>query len=191
MLKTNEKASKSLEAVLGAPHLTADQVAEATFSAVLEDDPVLHYLSVDWHHVLRMPGLTGSRLAGLRRTAGDGSREEVSLAEVLQGKTEEEAAIMGTSVSELNPLQPVSDIGMDSLMVVELAAALDERIGLRIPPVSLSGGATIRSIAERFYQMTVSREGGASDSESELVDTMSRQHGVELSADMKETLLKQ
>lgn len=204
MLKTNEKASKSLEAVLGAPHLTADQVAEATFSAVLEDDPVLHYLSVDWHHVLRMPGLTGSRLAGLRRTAGDGSREEVSLAEVLQGKTEEEgieilvrlvteevAAIMGTPVSELNPLQPVSDIGMDSLMVVELAAALDERIGLRIPPVSLSGGATIRSIAERFYQMTVSREGGASDSESELVDTMSRQHGVELSADMKETLLKQ
>ena len=70
-------------------------------------------------------------------------------------------------------------------MVVELAVALEERIGLKIPAVSLSGGATIQTMAERFWQML-----NKSSEEEQVLDTLASQHGVKLSGDMKNEVLK-
>ena len=94
------------------------------------------------------------------------------------------AKLMGMSVSELHVHRPVSDIGMDSLMVVELAVALEERIGLKIPAVSLSGGASIATMAERFWQMLQK----SSEAEQEL-ETLSGQHGLKLSDEIKSAVL--
>ena len=98
---------------------------------------------------------------------------------------QEVAKLMGISVKELNVHQPISDIGMDSLMVVELAVALEERSGLMIPAVSRSGGATIQTMAERFWQML-----NKSNEDEQMLDAIAGQHGLELSGDMKSSVLK-
>jgi hypothetical protein len=67
---------------------------------------------------------------------------------------------------------------MDSLMVVELGIALEERLGLEASPISLAGGASILSIAERFLEAF---EGLGDDEESHLVRTMQSQHGAHVS----------
>ena len=128
---------------------------------------------------------------------GQHAVQSVSMAELLVGKSTDEAVgiltdliaqevakLMGISVKELNIHQPISDIGMDSLMVVELAVALEERIGLKVPAVSLSGGATIQTMAERFWQML-----NKSSEEEQVLDTMASQHGIALTGEMKQGVL--
>ncbi len=199
MLEKNDAARGMLEQTLGTPPLRASEVVDAMEALVAGGVPVSHYVAVDWSRIRRMPGAGAARFGRLWLSVEASSKRQVSLAESLAGKseaegvailvrfvTEEVASIMGMAPGDLNPLQPVSDIGMDSLMVVELSVALEERLGLKIPAVSLSGGATIRTIAERFWAMT--RKGNEAERE---LDTMAAQHGVSLSSEVKERLLKE
>ena len=161
-------------------------------------EPSSHFFAIDWSRVQKLPVVREARFEGIWKRMGHSAVQSVSMAELLSGKSTEEAVatladliaqevakLMGISVKELNVHQPISDIGMDSLMVVELAVALEERIGLKIPAVSLSGGATIQTMAERFWQML-----NKSSEEEQVLDTLASQHGVELSGDMKKEVLK-
>ena len=196
MLSRNEKAAKSLEKMLGAPALRSDEVLDTLMAVAGSELENVHCLAADWQKLLRLPTMQDARWVSIAKMSAETKHADLSLADLLKGKSEAEgidlltslvadevAGIMGMPVSELNVLQPVSDLGMDSLMVVELAVALEERTGMKIPPVSLSGGATVRTIAERFYQMT-----GTSD-EEQLIDVMAAKHGVELSGEVKEQIL--
>ena len=101
----------------------------------------------------------------------------------------EVARIMGLAPEELNVNQPVSDIGMDSLTVVELAMKLEERFGVRVAAGTAFAGATIRSLAETFYaSVKAETPGNASVDAEALIETMSRQHGVTLTENEKATL---
>jgi phthiocerol/phenolphthiocerol synthesis type-I polyketide synthase C len=51
--------------------------------------------------------------------------------------------------------------------------------------VSLSGGATIQTMAERFWQML-----NKSNEDEQVLDAIAGQHGLELSGDMKSSVLK-
>lgn len=198
MLLANPQARRLLENTLGTPALASDDVLNAMETVISSREPSSHFFAIDWSRVQKLPVVREACFEGIWKRMGHSAVQSVSMAELLSGKSTEEgvatladliaqevAKLMGISVKELNVHQPISDIGMDSLMVVELAVALEERIGFKIPAVSLSGGATIQTMAERFWQML-----NKSSEEEQVLDTLASQHGVELSGDVKKEVLK-
>jgi acyl transferase domain-containing protein/acyl carrier protein len=62
----------------------------------------------------------------------------------------EAAAILRLPADEIDPSRPLSQMGMDSLMAVELRLALESRLHVDLPLMSLAEGTSVRSIAERL-----------------------------------------
>ena len=201
MLANLPKVKAQLEMSLGASSLTSGDVTKALEKMLLSDAAVCHYFGVDWKRLLNMPILKDARFEALREGAGSDTEKAVSLTDLLRGKSEEEATdyltkevarevarIMGLAPEELNVNQPVSDIGMDSLTVVELAMKLEEKFGVRVASGTAFAGASIRTIAEKFLA-TVKSADAASDTASEdLVREMGRQHGVQFTAEEEKAL---
>lgn len=202
MLADASAVKAQLERMLGAPSLTVRAVADAWATVTASGVDAVHYLAADWKRLKNLPVVAGSRFDVLTEGAGEVAASGMGLSERLKGKTDEEAVelltsdvarevarIMGLAPEELNVNQPVSDIGMDSLTVVELAMKLEERFGVRVAAGTAFAGATIRSLAETFYASVKTETlGNASADEEALIETMSRQHGVTLTENEKATL---
>ena len=199
MLSRDEKVAESLQKMLGASAITSEEVVSTSLEVATTSMQSAHYLAADWQKLSRLPAMRGKRFEALVQADAQSYHETASLNDLLAGKTQEESIsiltdivlqevsrIMGMPASDINVMQPVADLGMDSLMVVELAMELEEKIGMKIPSVSLSGGATVKTIAERFYQMQ-----SATNAEEQMLDVMSSQHGVQLTEDMKQQVLNQ
>ena len=63
----------------------------------------------------------------------------------------------------IDPLRPLSEMGMDSLMAVELRLALESRLRIDLPLVSLAEGTSVASIAARLGRRRC--DAAASDAE--------------------------
>ncbi|HVC52497.1 MAG TPA: SDR family NAD(P)-dependent oxidoreductase [Stellaceae bacterium] len=64
--------------------------------------------------------------------------------------TEEAANILRLPAAGIEPQRPLSELGMDSLMAVELRLALETRLRIDLPLVSLAEGTSVASIAGRL-----------------------------------------
>ncbi len=93
-------------------------------------------------------------LAGL-----DDSTAVAKLAALLRS---EAAAILRQPVEEIDPSRPLADLGFDSLMGMELKLSAEEKFGAALSGLSLSDGATLRSLAAR---MVADMRGAADESE--------------------------
>ena len=63
---------------------------------------------------------------------------------------EEAATILRLPAGGIDPLRPLSEVGMDSLMAVELRLALETRLRVDLPLVSLAEATSVASIAARL-----------------------------------------
>lgn len=61
----------------------------------------------------------------------------------------EASRILRLAVEEVDPAQPLTDMGFDSLMAVDLRMAAEEALGVDIPLMSIAGGATLQDVAGR------------------------------------------
>jgi hypothetical protein len=79
------------------------------------------------------------------------------------------------------------DMGMDSLMAVELAAAIEARLDIRLSALALSGGPTIENIVERIQRLLLPAEAAAEAAPNGAlaaqVSMIANQHAGELSAE--------
>ena len=71
--------------------------------------------------------------------------------------SEEAANILRLPASGIDPLRPLSEMGMDSLMAVELRLALESRLRIDLPLVSLAEGTSVASIAARLASAVSAR----------------------------------
>ena len=201
MLEDRPKVKAALQASIGTPCLTSREVVDA-MSALTADAEVTsaHFMAIDWRRVQALPVMRSPRFDAVReKAASEGDAKNLKAA--LAGKSHEEAVeiltkivreetarIMGMAQEELSLSQPLSDVGMDSLTVLELACALEERTGVRMNSAAGFAGANIRSVADRL----ASSLGGENTDEHDeaLLQTMSQQHGVSLSDELKQAALK-
>jgi acyl carrier protein len=75
---------------------------------------------------------------------------------------EEVARILRLTVEDVEPERPLIDVGLDSLMALELRLMLEKRTGLDIPMLALGGG---RSVQELVSRMLAAHSVGAQESE--------------------------
>jgi acyl carrier protein len=125
--------------------------------------PVVAFAETNWSEARRFLPLLASPLFSEARTSGSTSPSDESLNEQIASldpdaalallKTviaEEAATILRLPASGIDPDRPLSEMGMDSLMAVELRLALEGRLRVDLPLVSLVEGTSVASIAARL-----------------------------------------
>ncbi|MGX7703234.1 SDR family NAD(P)-dependent oxidoreductase [Methylobacterium sp. Gmos1] len=116
---------------------------------------------------ISIPGLLRAHdLDDVRKTVADAIVEDI-------------ARILRLPKDDISRVRQLSEIGLDSLMGVELGASLQERFGLDAPPSGVSSGQTVTELADTLIQSVAAPvdEGAAA------VLSLSQRHGGVDSAD--------
>ena len=163
--------------------LSPEQALRAFHRLLPLDTPQVAVLPVDWSTwgrryqevsgSLVLAELVDGRVPRRRHTAGRPSllptRADLlafpagERTGVLTGQlTLSVTATLGAPSSAVSPDQPLLDLGMDSLMAVELRNEVERQLGLTLPVSVLLEGASVRSLAERLAADLAS--GGAAGS---------------------------
>jgi acyl carrier protein len=152
------KPMPAAQALAGLPALAESGLASAAFA------------ETSWNEARRfLPILAAPLFADLRADGGSSPGDD-TLIERLAGLDPEEAlTLLKTAVAEeaanilrlpvagVDPLRPLSEMGMDSLMAVELRLALESRLRIDLPLMSLAEGTSVASIASRLANAVLSR----------------------------------
>jgi phthiocerol/phenolphthiocerol synthesis type-I polyketide synthase C len=107
-------------------------------------------------------------------SAGGNDGEQVDLAALVAGKSEEEAhgilhgflaseiaAILKIAEDSIKADKVLKDIGLDSLMAMELGVGFQQKTGIDIPLSGMGDGATVGDIIQKLHEkvMSTSNEG--------------------------------
>ena len=87
------------------------------------------------------------------------------------------AQVLHLREEDISQVRSVGEIGLNSLMALELVMNLEERFGIKIPLIGVSGGLTIAAIADQI----IAHVGLDRDREDAMVASLAEQHhaGVE------------
>jgi phthiocerol/phenolphthiocerol synthesis type-I polyketide synthase C len=121
----------------------------------------------------RLEGLAGSALA-------------TALAEIVRTEV---AEILRIAPERIEPGVSLLDMGMDSLMAVELATSIESRLDIQLSALAFSGGPTIESVVERIIRLLhpsevpAAADAGDAALAAEMRVVVAAQHLGELSAE--------
>lgn len=97
--------------------------------------------------------LRSSALSGQRRPAPEVPAEIEGTEYVLRLLQTEVAALLQSPGPDDVPVdQPLRDLGLDSLGLMDLAKRIEDRTGARVPPATVDDGATLRGMATSVVQ---------------------------------------
>jgi phthiocerol/phenolphthiocerol synthesis type-I polyketide synthase C len=152
------KPMPSSQALAGLPAIAGSELAAAAFA------------ETSWNEARRFLPILALPLFAEIRADGGSSPGDDSLLERLAGLDAEAAlALLKTAVADeaanilrlpasgIDPLRPLSEMGMDSLMAVELRLALESRLRIDLPLMSLAEGTSVASIAVRLASAVSAR----------------------------------
>ncbi|PAT36632.1 type I polyketide synthase [Vandammella animalimorsus] len=206
-LSRNDAVRDSLAQRLGRAPMSAEQALTQLGRALRHGNgqPGFTPADFDWNALAPLlPGAQGSRFAALnrlRRDAGSAAQEQ-DIRSLIASKTPEQvlrivqelvaqqvAKTLGIAAERIAPERSLHDLGMDSLMAVELALGLEQRLGVQLPVMMLNDAPSVHSVSARI----VTRLGhGAGDDAHDVgiaqVAHIAAQHGEGLSAEDIEAL---
>jgi phthiocerol/phenolphthiocerol synthesis type-I polyketide synthase C len=172
---------------LGAQPMAAAEALASIPAIVASGLPVAAFAETNWNEARRfLPLLASPLFSEIRSNASVSSSDELlndqlalldpeaALALLRTIVAEEAAAILRLPASGIDALRPLSEMGMDSLMAVELRLALENRLRIDLPLVSLAEGTSVSSIAARLAGAIAS---GRKD--GELIALVARHEGVD------------
>ncbi len=201
-LTRNEAVKDALQARLGGEALASQRALAMLETLVQSDKAGVAVVDFDWNAIQRvMPGAKSLKFTEQRRLAKsgeeDGQGEDIhALIAGLSG-TEVHALVTELLMAEVGHIlrlpreklsadKSVFDLGMDSLMGMELVLAIEERFGVRLPVMALTEGATVSRIAEKIAAHLLPQEGSAAPNEQELkqqaIAAVVKKHGSDMSA---------
>jgi acyl transferase domain-containing protein/acyl carrier protein/SAM-dependent methyltransferase len=148
---------------LGAKPTPAAQALAGLPEMIASGLPVVGLADASWTEARRfLPVVATPLFSEVRAKAGPSMTDEAladRLAEMSQDAAldllrtvvaEEAARILRLPSGGVDPMRPLSQLGMDSLMAVELRLALESRLCIDLPLVSLAEGTSVASIAARL-----------------------------------------
>ena len=176
-----DQAFKALEVAL-TTEMTETAVINANWPAMkrllpIVSSPTYHYMT---HAIADDEAYEGNieikeLIAGL-------SREEVHV--LITGMlTDELAKILQLPNDKVEQNRSIQDMGVDSLMAMELVSAIENRFSIEIPVMAMSDNATVDSIAARITKILTSDVNlqQVTDKDTILVQTLAATHAEEFS----------
>jgi acyl carrier protein len=165
-LARNEKVRDALVGRIGGRALVADDALQALDALLATKQPRIGFLELDWNVLGRaLPAACAPKFSELaRRDDRSVSNEpahdvqewlaklpanelQPALIDIVRGEV---AQILRTAPERVQAGVSLFDLGMDSLMAVELATSIDSRLGIKLSGLSLSDAPTIERVAARI-----------------------------------------
>ena len=177
-LARNEKLKDALQHRMGGSALHSTAALDELEKMLLSNQSGLGVMELDWRALARfLPTASSPRYSDLAKLGGDAQGEETNADDIQRLLTElpdeallptfidmikvEVAEILRASVDKLDTHQSMFEMGLDSLMGVELAIALEGRFGVRLPVMALSESPTIAKLAARMIAQLRGTDGSA------------------------------
>jgi acyl carrier protein len=124
------------------------------------DEAAVACAAIDWRLAAReLKILKTPVYAMLRPGSDEAAGETIDIAELLRGKPEaaarelvtgliarQVAAILRVAADDIDPRRPLAEIGMDSLMGLELKMAVEQRFGVELPLMAMTAGKSLADI---------------------------------------------
>ena len=120
----------------------------------------------------KIPETNGSNTQGDILTVINSLSKEEKQEFIVQLLAREIGTILHIPPEKVDQHKPVFELGMDSLMGVELALAIEEKLAIKLPLMSLAEGATIAKLATKVIDLIQGTE--FSDAEDKIQAFASR-----------------
>ncbi|WP_421616706.1 SDR family NAD(P)-dependent oxidoreductase [Agrobacterium tumefaciens] len=203
-LTRNTGVNDILARRIGKTALTAKRALSFVERVLLKDggtidEAVVMVAEIDWTSAASLPLASQPLFSAIPRTAisnaGGGEGDRIDLATLVAGKTREEASallheflaaeissILKVAEDSIKSDKALKDIGLDSLMAMELGASFQQKSGIDIPFSGMGESATIGDIVQKLYDKVVSstvtdREDGGQEDASFLA-ALAEKHGA-------------
>jgi len=203
-LARNDAIKEALQNRMGGSAIKSATALDALEDLLLADRSGLGVLELDWRALAKfLPVANTAKYSEMtQHDAESNTDNSLDLQQLMSELSEEEfqAAVTGMIKHEVGEILRVApdkidanrslyDMGLDSLMGVELVLALESRFGIRLSVMALSATPTIAKLAER---MIVQLKGASEVSEEQQqVEQVASQHGAEISAEAVASLVKE
>ena len=171
---------------LGAKPIPAAQALAGLPAMIASGLPVVGLAEASWTEAGRfLPVLATPLFSEIRVKAGPAANDEALAGRLAEMDPDAALALLKTVVAEeaarilrlpaggFDPRRPLSEMGMNSLMAVELRLALESRLRIDLPLVSLTEGTSVTSIAARLGGAL-----GAGAKNAEIVALAARYEGI-------------
>ena len=173
-VERNKKTAEYLD-LIGLKPFTTDEALRILGKLILRDPVDIAASRVDWSALSRLsPALKRSNTyapVSQERTqnqAGVSLKQRVlaapaeeSVNEVADFIASQVAGVFGIDVSEVDRQSPLTNLGLDSLMAVELMNRVEAESGLSIPMGSVLSGPNVEQLAQVLLKMLTESEGDA------------------------------
>jgi NAD(P)-dependent dehydrogenase (short-subunit alcohol dehydrogenase family)/acyl carrier protein len=168
-LARNATVARMLGERLGVKTLAPARALDRLEQAIRSETSYVAFAEMSWSRLAVLPGVAKAPKFALVReflngTAGEGAggnleefrahlaglpyNEAISIAEQLLIK--HVAGIVGMATAKLTVDKSLLDLGMDSLMLVELQLGLEKQFGIVIPTLELMDTTTVAKLAQRI-----------------------------------------
>lgn len=198
-LARNEQIKDALQSRMGGAALRAEVALAHLEQMLLKGDDGIGVLELEWKALSRfLPSAATPRFLELVRAHGGDQDDENDAEDIQRMLAElddeqllerfvellkhEVCEILRLPAARLDTQRPLQELGLDSLMSVELVVALEERFGIRLPVMELSESSSIDKLSVRILEL-LRGEAGANDTAAPaaLAENVLARHGSELS----------
>ncbi|WP_299159570.1 type I polyketide synthase [Accumulibacter sp.] len=197
-LTRNAAVKDSLGQRLGKPPIDAAHALARLGDVLAEGGRSLAIANFDWNVLSRvLPSAASTRFAILSRNLKDTgpSDDEIDFRALIVGKkveeiadivrdlvTQEVAQVLSIGADRIDQNRALHDLGLDSLMAVELAMGLESRLGIQLPVMMLNESPTVEKVSARIVDKLIGgTEAAEQDATGALVESLTRRHGEEVS----------
>jgi acyl transferase domain-containing protein/acyl carrier protein len=209
-LARNEKTREALQSRIGGASISSDEALVALERVLIAGTAGEAVVRLDWQALSRgMPAAGARRYAALRtrnanEPASDGSqpvRSRVAalphaeaLALVEETLRTQIARILHLAPEKVELERSVLDMGMDSLMGMELGLAVEEAFEVKLSVMAIAEGATVRTLAARIVELIEAYAESADSpleaqadaqnaAQAETAAALARKHAIDVSAE--------
>ncbi|MGY0585780.1 MAG: SDR family NAD(P)-dependent oxidoreductase [Paraglaciecola chathamensis] len=207
-LSRNEETKQALQNRIGGNALRSDAALNMLEQMIIHDTSTLGIIELEWHTLSKfLPTSSQNKFREISLIAGDKEEneedalsltlmmQEMSASEfetaVLEILTNELSEILMTPANKIDPNKSIYDMGMDSLMGVELMTALESRMGIRIPVMALTDTPMLSQLANKIIELAKqdSETSSESSDDKQALQHLAAQHGVTTDTETTEEIL--
>jgi acyl carrier protein len=204
-LAGNEAVKAGLEQRLGKPSLFAAEALACLDQALTGETGVVTPANFDWGTLMRLlPSAASTRFTILNRNLKEQAQvgESLDIRSLIAGKSREEivgivrdmvvqevAQILCIGPDRIDPDRSLHDLGMDSLMAVELAMGLEQRFDIKLPVMMLNDSPTAHNVTVRIVEKLTGDGRAMEETPSAVLAAgLVRQHGEDMTSEEMEAL---